>query len=162
MNFVLDYSQFNIHNVHFLDMKKNIIIDGIFTKMVYLDEFVSLNSIYILFPCKCYVDRTVNRNNVMFSLNTLENQEITQLEIDILKNYMKHYQINKNINTTLASQIMNGRTRLYREGNPHIDEDADTYVPKDSPEIVLKISGVWETEHEVGITHKFVEMLKPY
>lgn len=159
MNFVLDYSQFNIHNIHFLDTKKNIIIDGIFTKMVYLDDFVSLNSIYIMFPCKYYVDRSINRNNVMFSLNTLENQEIIQLEIDILTSYMKHYQIhNKRMNTSLASQIMNGRTRLYKEGSTY---NGDTHVSSECPEIVLKISGVWETEEEIGITHKFVEMTKP-
>ncbi len=163
MNLVLDYSQFNIKNVHFLDTKKNIIIDGIFTKMVYLDDVVSLNAIYIVFPCKCYIDRTMNRNNVMFSLNTLENQEIIQLEISILTNYMKHYQIQKRMNTSLASQISNGRTRLYKEGSiyttdtQHQSESVDV---AECPEIVLKISGVWETDDEIGITHKFVEMTK--
>ena len=157
MNLVLDYSQFHIGNVHFLDTKKNIIIDGIFTKMVYLDDIVSLNAIYIVFPCKCYIDRTMNRNNVMFSLNTNENKEIIELETTILNNYMKHYQISKRMNTSLASQISNGRTRLYKEGINHaIDENEN----EENIHIVLKISGVWETDDEVGITHKFVEMHK--
>jgi len=165
MNLVLDYSQFQIGNVHFLDTKTNIIIDGIFTKMVYLDDIVSLNAIYIVFPCKCYIDRSMNRNNVMFSLNTFENQEIIELEASILNNYMKYYQISKRMNTSLASQISNGRTRLYKEGTPRMnDGSANTNgnEPEDNShiQIVLKISGVWETDDEIGITHKFVEMYK--
>lgn len=156
MNLVLDYSQFYIGNVHFLDTKKNIIIDGIFTKMVYLDDIVSLNAIYIVFPCKCYIDRTINRNNVMFSLNTHENQEIIELEKSILNNYMKYYQISKKMNTSLASQITNGRTRLYKEGH----DNTQLHENEDNIQIVLKISGVWETNDEIGITHKFVEMHK--
>ncbi len=155
MNLVLDYSQFNIRNIHFLDTKKNIIIDGIFTKMVYLDDIVSLNAIYIVFPCKCYIDRTMNRNNIMFSLNTHENQEIIQLETAILTNYMKYYQISKKMNTSLATQISNGRTRLYKEGMNRVVHENENDI-----QIVLKISGVWETDEEIGITHKFVEMYK--
>ncbi len=156
MNLVLDYSQFDVHKVHFLDTKKNIIIDGIFTKMVYLDDIVSLNAIYIMFPCKYYIERSTTRSNIMFSLNTEENQKIIDLETAILNNYMKHYQVNKRMNTNLSTQIINGRTRLYREGDGDDSANINT-----SPEIVLKISGVWETEHEIGITHKFVEMYKP-
>jgi len=157
MNLVLDYSQFNVRNIHFLDTKKNIIIDGIFTKIVYLDEMVSLNAIYIMFPCKYCIDRCNHmRNHILFSLDTPENHDMIQLELDILNAYMKHYQINKRKNTNLAVQILNGRTRLYREGIH------DTNNPmSESPDIVLKISGVWETEQEIGITYKFVEMMKP-
>jgi hypothetical protein len=155
MNLILDYSQFDVHKVHFLDTKKNIIIDGIFTKMVYLDHIVSLNAIYILFPCNYCIDRGATRNNIMFSLNTQENKDIMDLETAILNTYMKHYQVNKKMNANLSTQIMNGRTRLYREGTSIGDSTVE------SPDIVLKISGVWETENEVGITHKFVEMYKP-
>lgn len=149
MNLVLDYSQFDVRKVHFLDTKKNIIIDGVFTKIVYLDDVVSLNAIYIAFPCHYCIDRGATRNNIMFSL---ENNSMMDLETTLLTAYMKHYQVNKKMNTNMSIQIMNGRTRLYREG---CDEPVCG-----TPEIVLKISGIWETETEVGITHKFVEMYK--
>lgn len=155
MNLVLDYSQFDVHKVHFLDTKKNIIIDGIFTKMVYLDDIVSLNAIYIAFPCNYCIDRGVTRNNIMFSLDPQQNN-IIELEATILTAYMKHYQVSKKMNTNLTTQIMNGRTRLYREGTPDETRDASLQTT----EIVLKISGVWETENEAGITYKFVEMYR--
>lgn len=155
MNLVLDYSQFDAHKVHFLDTKKNIIIDGVFTKMVYLDNIVSLNAIYIAFPCNYCTERGVTRNNIMFSLDTQLHKGFVELENTILTAYMKHYQVNKKMNTNLTTQIMNGRTRIYREG---CDEHS---VVTGTPEIVLKISGIWETEAEVGITHKFIEMYKP-
>jgi len=90
----------------------------------------------------------------MFSVNTQESQDIIKLEETILNAYMKHYQVsNKHMNTNLSMQLMNGRTRLYREGNGD-----DESTPHTSPEIILKISGVWENAHEIGITYKFVEM----
>lgn len=153
MNLVLEYSKFDIHKVHFLDTKRNIIIDGIFTKMVYLDGCVSLNAIYIALPCKYSIERSMPRCNVVFSSDPKENQDIVDLEMGILVSYMKHCQIQKRTNTSLATQVASGKTRLYSE-NTH-------ECISGKPEIVLKISGVWETEHEIGVTYKFVEMAIP-
>ena len=37
-------------NIFFLDNKKNILMDGIFTKLIYLHECFSMNGIYICLP----------------------------------------------------------------------------------------------------------------
>jgi len=50
MNLLCDVSIFNIHSVFFLDPKKNMVIDGKFTKMVYSDSIVSLNGLYLYCP----------------------------------------------------------------------------------------------------------------
>ena len=50
MTLVLNSGNINIENIHFLEPKKNIIIDGNFTKILYADDDVSINGIYILCP----------------------------------------------------------------------------------------------------------------
>lgn len=50
MNIVLHHSQFSIQNVCFLEKRKNIIVDGTFTKITYSDENMCMNGIYLYFP----------------------------------------------------------------------------------------------------------------
>lgn len=50
MNVVLDFNQINLKNVSFLDSKKNIILNGKFTRFMYTDDCMSMNGLYINFP----------------------------------------------------------------------------------------------------------------
>ena len=50
MNLLCDVSMFQSHHICFLDTKKNMVIDGFFTKIIYSDLSVSLNGLYILCP----------------------------------------------------------------------------------------------------------------
>ena len=37
-------------NVYFLDIKKNMLMEGIFTKMIYINEWFTMNGLYIHLP----------------------------------------------------------------------------------------------------------------
>jgi hypothetical protein len=50
MNLLCDISTFNPNHLFFLDTKKNMVIDGKFTKLVYSDSIVSLNGLYLYCP----------------------------------------------------------------------------------------------------------------
>lgn len=50
MNLLCDISTFNPNHLFFLDTKKNMVIDGKFTKLVYSDSMVSLNGLYLYCP----------------------------------------------------------------------------------------------------------------
>jgi len=50
MNLLCDVSMFQVNHIFFLDTKKNMVIDGKFTKIVYSDAVVSLNGLYMYFP----------------------------------------------------------------------------------------------------------------
>ena len=50
MNLLCDISIFNTNHLFFLDTKKNMVIDGKFTKLVYSDSMVSLNGLYLYCP----------------------------------------------------------------------------------------------------------------
>jgi hypothetical protein len=42
----LDLSKFTLSNMYFLETKKNIIMDGNFTKLIFSNEFFVMNGIY--------------------------------------------------------------------------------------------------------------------
>jgi hypothetical protein len=157
MNIILDISQIETMNFVFLEKKKNIIVDGYFTKIIYSDPFVTLNSIYIYFPIQFqYVDKNVVKNIVFFtpSQNMTLMKEITQLEEQIIKYYKKEMNIQKMNNSSLYNQLKTGKIKIYKEYN---NETVQSNMMVNS-NMVLKISGVWETTHEIGIAYKFLEM----
>ena len=83
-------------DIVFLEKKKNIIIDGHFTKINYSDTFMTLNNICIYFPIQYnYVDKTVVKNNIFF--NPSQNMEliknITYLEEQMIEYYKKEFHI---------------------------------------------------------------------
>ena len=46
----LDLPKFTLTNLFFLDTKKNMIMDGNFTKLLYSNELFVMNGLYLLFP----------------------------------------------------------------------------------------------------------------
>jgi hypothetical protein len=69
MNFVLKINDFQIEYLHLFEKKKNIVIDGIFTKMIYSDKLLSMNGIYFNFP----LEITSNQNNYLSYYNLQSN-----------------------------------------------------------------------------------------
>ena len=116
MNIFIKYDEFNINYLHFLNTKKNLLMDGNFTKVMYSNEYISTNGLYIVFN---------NPNNIT--------ESIKMIETDILIYYKNMYNLNKKIISSIRSYKYNN------EGH-----------------VLFKISGIWETESEIGITYKFL------
>jgi hypothetical protein len=187
MNFVLNNYQVDEKNISFLETKKNNIIDGNFTKIIYKDTFVTVNGIYLLFPITISsVDKTNDKSNVYFNPKITANSSainhISDVEGKIIDCYKQEYHISHKKNmSTLFNQLYNGKIKLYKETNYTLKYTSmrDSFqknaldtsfnsiedIPRpssavsESPgKIVLKISGIWETAHEIGITYKFLDM----
>ena len=54
MNLSLNLNDIKKYNVCFLEPKKNVIMDGFFTKINFLNELLTMNGIYIHIPIKHY------------------------------------------------------------------------------------------------------------
>lgn len=142
-------------DIVFLEKKKNIIIDGHFTKINYSDPFMTLNNICIYFPIQFnYVDKTLVKNNIFF--NPSQNIELIKnmahLEEQMIEYYKKEFNIKKNNNLSLYNQLKSGRLKIYKEYNHEIKRSIER------TSIILKISGIWETNNDIGIAFKFLEM----
>ena len=151
MTLVLNSGNINIENIHFLDPKKNIIIDGNFTKILYADDDVSINGIYILCPIVFNKDDKTIKSTLSFQPNHPINMEfikkMSYLENQILQYYNTISISPKKINSSLYNQLISGKIKIYSN---YIDIDLSQSI------IILKISGVWETNYEIGITYKLL------
>jgi hypothetical protein len=168
MNVLIDLFNFDINNVFFQETKRNIIIDGEFSKIMYSTPEFVMNGIYVNYECMCYSFRTDDRwinSQTKSTHNIFDNPTIAKtivgfdpyhekniilvkalcnLEELIVAQYKKMKSIHKYNPCNLKNQLLNGVLRVNM---------MDTWTP--STQMVLKISGIWETSNQVGITFKF-------
>jgi hypothetical protein len=151
MSIVLKNNHILIENLFFSDTKKNIIIDGFFTKIIYSDNDTSINGLYIDFPIIFNKDEKNNHKNLIlfnayYYLNSTIIKQIGELEIQILEYYNTYSHISKKIIPSLYNLLLNGKIKLY----------SNTELDINNVFLFLKISGVWETDDNIGITFKFL------
>jgi len=160
MNISIDLQKVSILNIFFLDKKMNIIIDGNFTKILYSNDFFTMNGLYILFPIEVSsIEKNANKN--LLKLNPYQNnnniiiQEFAKLEARIIEYYKNTYRCKGKIVNYLSRQMYSGSMKLYKEFSSND-------IKKSNVQYIIKISGIWETYDEVGITYKLIEVNENY
>jgi hypothetical protein len=124
---VLDLNTYCKDNFYFLDTKPNIVIEGIFTKVMYTHQFFTLNATYFDLPFE-------KSNETLKAMNDLEST--------ILDNYCKFLKIqNKTAKYSITKHL---KCRKFKINVRDIN-------------VILKISGIWESSTEYGITYKIIE-----
>ena len=143
MYLLLNIDQVNLNEIIFLDPSKNKIIrDGSFIKILYSNSYFTMNGIYITFPINySNINKINNKYKITFLYETNKDlfEKIQTMEINILnklniKKYPKY----------LFNEIFKNQTILLSN------------IPQKSEEIILKISGIWETNYEFGLSYKFM------
>jgi hypothetical protein len=166
MNVVLLTNQIQTDNIHFLDVKKNIIIDGSFTKIIYCDPFFTMNGVFLYFPIIFHSYDKINKNFIVFNIsnNLALIKQVNELENQILTYYKSELNCNKKCNFCLMNQLITGKIKLYKENNfsssSYYTQNHNNHHNNNhnisNTKIVLKISGIWENDCELGITFKFM------
>uniref|UniRef100_A0A6C0I2W9 Uncharacterized protein n=1 Tax=viral metagenome TaxID=1070528 RepID=A0A6C0I2W9_9ZZZZ len=163
MNICLSLDQLFLPNVFFLDAKQNMIIHGKFTQLVYSDEFFSMNGLSITLPFVNWKMETVNNNQVKylyFQQNNTINQDIVKkildLETLIIELYKRKTDCTKRVSNLLRYQLSCGSLKIQK--NYHSIHEKIDIQPISRRIYIIKLSGVWESDEEVGITFKVLEM----
>jgi hypothetical protein len=160
MNISIDIDKILIQNIYFLDKKRNIIMDGNFTKILYSNEFFTMNGLYILFPVDVLsIEQNLNKSILKINPYQINNvtiiQEFSKLEARIIDYYKTLYQCKSKTINSLSRQMYSGAMKLYREFNSNYNKSANI-------QYIVKISGVWETYEEIGLTYKLLEVSGDY
>jgi hypothetical protein len=148
MNLVLRSEQYNVDNVYFCDMiKNNIIINGNFIRILYSTSKFTMNGIYILLNFEnFYIEKYYNKYKYTFDIKV--NSElinfVRNVEIDILTK----------LNICDKCPVYKIYDQLKIGGIKIITDKIEF-----NENIILKISGIWETDTEYGITYKFINIL---
>ena len=155
----LDLSKFTLSNMYFLETKKNIIMDGNFTKLIFSNEFFVMNGIYLLFPIDHNgSEKIMNKTQIRFNPFQQYNQtlinDFSKLEKSILEHYKQCRMCNCKIVPLLQKQMLIGFMKTNKEYKNQflINEN------NKNTQYVLKISGIWETQDEIGLTYKLFEV----
>jgi len=166
MNLVFkpDINEKNNHNstlissnhLHFSEPVQNAVInDSSFVRIIYSDDDVSLTGIMIpMYFSSVTIFKSFNKNIIMYDLHSHRDMisKVCELEHCILGKY-NNFLKSCNKTKTQKIPIYNLTTQL-RSCNIKLFYDIDKHM--DDCNIVLKISGIWENDREIGITFKFI------
>lgn len=171
MYLILNIEQIDMYYITFLEPKENNIVNGTFTKLFFSDNKITMNGLYLKFnPSKIqFIDPIVKKYSddnwykpkiletkykQLFQFDPISNIDyfnyFFDLEKKLLQYYLEYNNIKKQAVYVLKNQLMSGTARYYRE---HIIPS----VPGKKTGYYLKISGIWETKQDVGITYKIIE-----
>ena len=146
MNVILDTKYFNTKYIFFQKPITNTVIDkSKFIRILYSNELMILNGIYIIVNLKISNIQAFY-NRYKYNFDASENKNIID-NIKYLENsILEHYECNKIKKYKITEQLNNCNIKIY----------TDASINNIPSNFILKISGIWESEHEYGITYKFI------
>lgn len=166
MNLLIPLDLFHIENLQFLKIKKNIVMENsFFIKMIYTDENIVMNGIYLDIPLLLNttgfvnqgssffffpVPNTNNNNNIETGVNDCVITKLVEMENDILQ----YYQFINPVDYEKKQPVYSIKRQL-EKGFIKWGFSKKTF-PKTLQHICLKISGIWENDQEYGINYKFL------
>lgn len=147
MNLVKQINQYDNKCLFFCEpIKNNIMNEGIFIKILYSNENISLNGIYLLVQfCDIVCEKYYNKYKCSF--NILNNKDIINNLKLIEEEILKKYNTTKTPCYKIYEQIKCGYIKMY-----------SIIGIKQTSSFVLKISGIWETPQNYGLTYKFINL----
>jgi hypothetical protein len=147
MNIIKTLDQYNNHDIFFCEpIKNNIINEGVFIKILYSTDFFVLNGIYLLinlYNITC--EKYYTKYKCHFDIST-HKQLINKIK-NIEENILQKIKINKIPLYKINEQLQNGNFKIFND-----------VKFTDSTSFILKISGVWETQNNYGLTYKFIKI----
>jgi hypothetical protein len=147
MNLVKRIDQYNDECLFFCEpIKNNVMNDGNFIRILYSTQNIVLNGIYLQINfndlvCEKYYNKYKCSFNVANHKDIIDNIKIIE------ENILKKYKTNKLQSNKIYEQIKSGYIKLFTDiGN------------KINCSFILKISGIWETQYNYGLTYKFIKI----
>lgn len=149
MNLVKKIEQYDENNIFFCEpIKNNIMLEGNFIRILYSTYNVTLNGIYLLIELNDIIsEKYYNKNKCSFNVNS-HKELIEKIKI-IEENLLKKIEIKHKIpQFKIYEQLTNGNIKFFCDNNNN----------KTTNSFILKISGIWETQINYGLTYKFTKI----
>jgi len=148
MNIVKRLDQYDENHIYFCDpIKNNIMNEGTFIRIIYSTHILSLNGIYLLITLNdISCEKYYNKFKCMFNVNS-HKEMIENLKI-IEENILQKINLKNKIPLfKIYEQLNNGNIKLFNEIKNRFNNA-----------FILKISGIWETTCNYGVTYKFIKI----
>ena len=139
-------SQFNSDFVFLYEPTKNVVIkNSHFIRIIYSSPLFTLNGIFIKLNINCYsIEHHYSKYKCSYDANYYKDviTTIAQIERDVLS---KCKIVDKTPQHKIYEQLTSGYIKVFSDN-----------LTKPSNNFILKISGIWETESQYGLTYKFI------
>jgi hypothetical protein len=157
MNIVKTIEQYNPNYIYFLEpIKNNIMNDSSFIRIVYSDSLFMLNGIFLLVN----IDNIITEkyyNKIKCSFNITEYTQIIHKIKYIEESILNKIPIsNKTKKNKIYEQLISGSIRIFCDED--LNKTFNNPIKINNNKFILKISGIWETDYELGLTYKFVKI----
>jgi hypothetical protein len=159
MIIAIKLKNFILNDCFFLDTKRNIIIDGNFTKLFFSNKLFTMNGLYFIFPIEpTTIEHAINKKQMKFNPYSPNNLSIIQNIADIEYKILDYYRQLKNCNNCTISNILSkqlycGYMKIYKKCH-----ETDELNNLNNKKYIIKISGIWENNYEIGLTYKLYEI----
>ena len=150
MNVVLDIDDFKLENVFFQDSVKNTVMDNSnFIRTLYSTNLFTLNGIFLKTNINTlYVEKYFNKYKCIFDKEL--NRTVIDKMLLIEKNILQKVEIkNKNAAYRIEDQLSGGNIKLFTD---NLEKSLEN-------QYIFKITGIWETETDYGVTYKFMNII---
>jgi len=147
MNLVKTINQYDNKSLFFCEpIKNNIMNDGNFIRILYSTHNIVLNGVYLLVElhdvlCEKYYNKYKCGFNISNHKDIIDNLKLIEEEI------LKKYKSNKIPSYKIYEQIKCGYIKIFS------DVENKMFCS-----FILKISGIWETQQNYGLTYKFIKI----
>lgn len=145
MNIAKKIDQFNKDFIYFCDpIRNNIMTDSMFIRILYSNNVFVMNGIYLIISFQnISVEKYYNKYRCNFDINS--HKELIDKIQSIEEHILKKVKINKTPVYKIYEQIRNGNIKVFSDLQDNIRNN-----------FILKISGIWETDVNYGVTYKFL------
>ena len=153
-------SNFNIHDVYYCKPIRNKIMPGgMFVRLIYSNELVSINGIHVSFSLYGRIQEIYNNKFKYTHADSNDDSTISIINA-IEKAILENANItNKNPQYKLQEQLQSGCFKYFQDNIlPSKTVKQTNSQPPRFTSFVLKISGIWTTDVEYGITYKFTKV----
>ena len=151
MNIAIELDDFDKTNVFYHKPVKNTVLNhSSFQRINYSNELLTFNGVFVKFSLNVTSkEKHYSKYKCSYdvSKNEYEIEKLKQIENEIIECAMIS---DKQATHKIYQQLNSGNIKLF-------SEICDGSLPKD---YIIKISGVWKTDEQYGITYKFLDALE--
>lgn len=149
MSILKSLDQYNQENLYFCDtIKNNVMPNGNFIRILYCMSNFTMNGVYLHISFKnVEYEKYYQKHKFMF--DTEEHSDIIKKVVEIEKNILSRINgqmKDKTPQFKVKEQVINGCIKLHL---------SDLGFETKQVSLLLKISGIWETDTNYGLTYKF-------
>jgi hypothetical protein len=144
MNIVKNINQYDENGIFFCEPIKNNIIDNSnFIRILYSTHNILLNGVYLLITLNNITcEKYYNKYRCCFNPNN--HKDIIDNIKKIEENILSKYDNKKMPQLRISEQLKNGNIKLFN------------LISSTDSSFIVKISGIWETQYNYGLTYKFI------